>query len=29
MKTLAEDAVDKALQGITTLTEAYSLRTSD
>jgi type IV pilus assembly protein PilB len=29
MKTLAEDAVDKALQGITTLSEAYSLRSSD
>ena len=29
MKTLAEDAVDKALQGITTLAEAYSLRSSD
>ncbi len=29
MKTLAEDAVDKALMGITTLSEAYSLRSSD
>jgi type IV pilus assembly protein PilB len=29
MKTLAEDAVDKALQGVTTLTEAYQLRSSE
>ncbi len=29
MKTLAEDALDKALIGITTLSEAYSLRSSD
>jgi type IV pilus assembly protein PilB len=29
MKTLAEDALDKALLGVTTLTEAYALRGND